>query len=285
MMASHLARTFTQFVIQTHGLPSSIVLDHGTQFTSKFWRALCQQLGIAVKLSTAHHPETNGQTERANQVLKRYLQSHVNYLQDDWAQWLPLAEFPANNAVSESSRMTLYFANKSFHSRLSLNLSQSASNQEAQDLVQHMNNVIEQLKANLLTSQEAQQSAANLHRVPPQSYQVRDQVWLNSRNIRAQRPSRKLDNKWIGPFKVLELIGKRACRLELPKTLQIHPVFHVSLLRLAAQDPIPAKSNQRPGPVIGTDMDNPNVYEVKSIIDSQAPCGQQKFKYLVKWKG
>ena len=142
MMASHLARMFIQFVIQTHELPSSIVLDPGTQFTSKFWKALCQQLGIIVKLSTAHHPEIDGQTERANQKLEHYLNSYVNYLQDDWVQWLPLAEFAANNAVSESLRMPPFFANKGFYSRLSLDLSQPTSNQEAQDLAQHMNDII-----------------------------------------------------------------------------------------------------------------------------------------------
>ena len=100
-----------------------------------------------------------------------------------------------------------------------------------------------------------------------------------------QRPSRKLDDKWIGLFEVLELIGKRACCLKLPETLQIHSVFYVSLLRPAAQDSIPGQSNQRPGPVIGTDMNDSDVYEVESIIDSQASRGWQKFKYLVKWKG
>ena len=134
---------FTQFVIWTHRLPSSIESDCGIKFTSKFWRALCQQLGITVKLLTAHHPETNGQTKRANQDLERYLQSHVNYLQGDWVQWLPLAEFAANNAVSESSRMILFFANRGFHTRLNLDLSQPTSNQEAQDLTQHMNDIIE----------------------------------------------------------------------------------------------------------------------------------------------
>ena len=148
-----------------------------------------------------------------------------------------------------------------------------------------MNNIIKQLRTNLLTSQEAHWSAANLHSVLTSSYQMEDQVWLNSWNIQTQRPSRKLDNKWIGPFNILNLVGKHACWLELPETLQIHPVFHVSLLRPAAQDPIPSQSHQRPGPVIGTDMDNPDVYKVKSIIDSQAPRGQQKFKYLVKEKG
>ena len=139
--------------------------------------------------------------------------------------------------------MTPFFANKSFHPRLSLDLSQPTSNQEAQDLAQHMNDTIKQLKANLLTLQEGQQFAANLQRAPAPSYQVGDQVWLNSRNIWTQRPSRKLDNKWIGSFNVLELIGKLACCLELPETLQIHPVFHVSLLCPAAQDLIPGQSN------------------------------------------
>ena len=152
--------------------------------------------------------------------------------------------------------MTPFFANKDFHPRLSLDLFQPTNNQEAQDLAQHMNNIIKQLRANLLTSQEVQRSAANLHRVLAPFYQVGDQVWLYSRNFQTQRPSRKLDNKWIGPFEVLELIGKCACCLKLSKTLRIHPVFHVSLLRFAAQDPIPGQSNQCPGLVIGTDMDD-----------------------------
>ena len=104
--------------------------------------------------------------------------------------------------------MIPFFANKSFHPRLSLDLFQPTNNQEAQDLAQHMNNIIKQLRVNLLTSQEAQQSAANLHRVLALFYQVRDQVWLNSRDIQSQRLFKKLDNKWIGPFEVLELIGK-----------------------------------------------------------------------------
>ena len=123
------------------------------------------------------------------------IRSHFNYLQDDWVHWLPLAEFAAHNAVLESPRMTSFFANKHFHLMFNLDLSQPTSNQEAQDLAQHMNDVIEQLKANLLIIQEAQQSAANLYRVPAPFYQMKDQVWLNSKNIWTQKLSRKLDSK------------------------------------------------------------------------------------------
>ena len=166
--------------------------------------------------------------------------------------------------------MTSFFANKGYHPRLSLDPPQSTNNQEAQDLTQHMEDILEQLRANLLVSQEAQRSAATFHRTPAPAYQVKDQVWLNFTNIRTQRPSTKLDNKWIGPFTITELVGKRACPLELSATLWIHPVFHVSLLHPTAQDPVPGQSNQPPGPVISTDMDDPDIYEVESIIDSQA---------------
>ena len=178
--------------------------------------------------------------------------------------------------------MTPFLSNKSFFLRLSLDLSQPTSNQEAQDLVQHMNDIIKQPKAKLLMLQEAQKSAANLHRVLALSYLVKKQVWPNLQNICTQNPSKKLDNKLIGPFNVLELISKRVCWLKLPKTLLIHPVFHVFLLYLAAQDLISGQNNQHSGLVIGTNMDDPDVCEVKSIIDSQASRGRQKFKYLVK---
>ena len=83
---SHLVRMFIQFVVCTHGLPRSIVSDRGGQFVSLFWKALCAHLDIMLRLSSGHHPETDGQTEQENQELERYLRFYVNYLQDDWVQ-------------------------------------------------------------------------------------------------------------------------------------------------------------------------------------------------------
>ncbi|MBW0561442.1 hypothetical protein O181_101157, partial [Austropuccinia psidii MF-1] len=93
-----LAHLFIKNIFSKHGLPLSIVSDRGSLFVSSFWTNLCQQLKISRDLSTAYHPETDGQTERVNQILEQYLRMYVSYHQDDWNTWLPLAEFAYNNS-------------------------------------------------------------------------------------------------------------------------------------------------------------------------------------------
>ncbi|MBW0584738.1 hypothetical protein O181_124453 [Austropuccinia psidii MF-1] len=102
--ALDLAQIFINHVLSKHGLPVSIVSDRGSLFVSSFWTQLCQQLKISRDLSTAFHPETDGQTERVNQILEQYLQMYVSYHQDDWHTWLPLAEFAYNNAEHSSTK-------------------------------------------------------------------------------------------------------------------------------------------------------------------------------------
>ncbi|MBW0571918.1 hypothetical protein O181_111633 [Austropuccinia psidii MF-1] len=115
-----LAQIFINHVFSKHGLPISIVSDRGSSFVSSFWTQLCQQLKISRDLSTAFHPETDGQTERVNQILEQYLRMYVSYHQDDWHTWLPLAEFAYNNAEHSSTKQfpffTIYGRNPSFHS-------------------------------------------------------------------------------------------------------------------------------------------------------------------------
>ena len=95
--AEQLADLYARHIFRLHGLPESIISDRGTQFTAKFWRALCRILKIEALLSTPFHPQTDGQTERSNAILEQYLRAYVNYLQDDWEAWIHLAEFAGNN--------------------------------------------------------------------------------------------------------------------------------------------------------------------------------------------
>jgi len=101
-----LARLFFEHVICKRGVPDNIVTDRGTQFTCRFWTRVCSHLSTDHRLSTAFHPQTDGQTERQNQTMEQYLRAFCNYEQDNWVELMPLAEFAYNNAIHASTRMT-----------------------------------------------------------------------------------------------------------------------------------------------------------------------------------
>ncbi|MBW0575672.1 hypothetical protein O181_115387 [Austropuccinia psidii MF-1] len=118
--ALDLAQIFISHVFSNHGLPVSIVSDRGSLLVSSLWTQLCQQLKISRDLSTAFHPETDGQTERVNQILEQYLRMYVSHHQDGCYTWLPLAEFAYNNAEDSSTKQspffTIYGRNTRFYS-------------------------------------------------------------------------------------------------------------------------------------------------------------------------
>jgi hypothetical protein len=116
--AKELANLFIMNILRLHGLPDSIISNRGPQFASQFWKYLCHSLHIEPCLSTAFHPETHGQTECTNSVMEQYLRAYINYQQDNWAQYLPLTEFTANNHVSETTRLSPFFANYGMHPKL-----------------------------------------------------------------------------------------------------------------------------------------------------------------------
>ena len=120
MPIKELALIFFQNIWQLHGLPESIISDHDTRFTSKFWMTLMELLQVKIKMSTAFHPETDGQTERVNQTLEQYIHSYCSYQQDDWASLLPLAEYAYNTPLSESSKATPFDINYGFILRTKL---------------------------------------------------------------------------------------------------------------------------------------------------------------------
>ena len=114
-----LAEVIINVVVRHHGLLDSIVTDRGSLFTSKFWSSLCYFLGIKRRLSTAFHPQTDGQTERQNSTMEAYLRAFVNFEQNDWAQLFPMAEFAYNNAKNASTGHTFFELNCKYHPHIS----------------------------------------------------------------------------------------------------------------------------------------------------------------------
>jgi len=101
--AEQTALLFIRWVFALHGLPRHIVADRDSRFTSTLWRELMQALQTKVGLSTAFHPQTDGQTERVNRTMEQMLRMFVNSAQDDWDEFLPLVEFAYNNASHDST--------------------------------------------------------------------------------------------------------------------------------------------------------------------------------------
>ncbi|KAG6977862.1 Transposon Ty3-I Gag-Pol polyprotein [Fusarium oxysporum f. sp. conglutinans] len=183
--AEDTARYYLKEVWKLHGLPQTIVSDRGPQFVAEFWKKLTQQLSINALLSTAYHPETDGQTERLNAVLEQYLRAYVSYLQDDWSRWLPLAEFAANSLKSETTGMSPFFANYGFNPAMGFEPTIQSEGPLPRET--------------LNTAQARYEDQANRHRRPARRYQEGDHVWLDARNIKTLRPQKKLDWKNIGP--------------------------------------------------------------------------------------
>ena len=108
--APAMARLFLDHVFRLHGLPDTFVSDCGSQFISEFWEHLTSSLCIKRKLSTAYHPQTDGQTERANQDLENCLRQYISWKRDDWVRWLSVAEFAANSAPSATTGISPFHA-------------------------------------------------------------------------------------------------------------------------------------------------------------------------------
>jgi hypothetical protein len=278
------AELFVQWVFRLHGLPSSVVSDRGSVFTSRFTRELCKILKIKQKLSTAFHPQTDGQTERINAILEQYLRGYCNYQQDDWLDFLSLAEFSHNNKISSTTGLTPFFANYGYHPRYEFLAADDKPKQKAlKSFVDQLDQLEKHIQAEITWANAAYSEQADQHRSAPPVLNPGDEVWLLSRHIRTQRPSKKLDFKRLGRFKILERVGTHAYKLELPPTMKVHPVFHVSLLEPVATDPLPGQVQPPPPPVV---VDGDLEWEVEEILDSRRrPKKGGKLQYYVKWYG
>jgi len=162
MNPKDLADQFLRQVIRPHGLPSSIVSDRGSLFTSDFWKQITEAHGISRNLSTAFHPETDGQMERANASLEQYLRAYCNYQQDDWEKLLPIAEFCYNNTQTGTTRITPFFANYTYHPRFLPDLGpRNDETPEVSEYIAALTKLHEELRAEIEDAQMAQAEQAN----------------------------------------------------------------------------------------------------------------------------
>lgn len=275
-----LAKLLRDHIWTKFGIPRLIISDRGPQFASKFTKELAKELGIELGLSTAYHPQTDGQTERMNQEIEKYLRAYVNYHQNDWKEWLSTCQFAMNNTTKSSTGFTPFELNFGRHPNTGIVPKQSTSDMPAvEDFVKGLAKSQETARKALEKTAEAMKKFADQKRGPTPEFQEGDLVMLSAKNLRTDRPSAKLADKWEGPFKILKKVSSHSYRLELPDEWKIHNTFHVDKLRPYSQDP-KHPNHPKPPPVLINDEEE---YEVDKVIDSSYRRGI--LYYRVTWVG
>ncbi len=272
------AQLFIREIFTHYGMPQNIVSDRGPQWCSEFFRDLCDGLGIKLKLSTAYHPQTNGLVERTNEVVEAALRHYVSSDMNDWDQHLPFVEFALNNAYHKSIESTPFKMNRvslplnPFDVIINRQVANDTDRKSPLTSWMGMSQVSEGARTVVQTQAQFAWAKRCVHLAKSRMKEQHDRkgvlenlftagdlVWFNVKNLSLRHPSRrqKLLPKYMGPIKVLELVGRNAVKLDFPEALSIHPTVSVSLVK-----PFRARPGQSAPVVIDGELE----YIVEAII-------------------
>ena len=234
-------RLYIQEIVRLHGVPVSIVLDRDPRFTAHFWKSFQKAMGTRLTMSTAFHPQTDGQSERTIQVLEDMLRACVLDHTGSWEEHLPLLEFAYNNSYQAGIQMAPYEALYGRPCRSPLCWTEvGESSINGPDLIKDTSEKVNLIRQRLLTAQSRQKSYVDVrHR--PLEFEVGVHVFLKvkpKRGVVRFGKRGKISPRFIGLFEILERVGTIAYRLALPPSMSgVHEVFHVFMLRKYTPDP------------------------------------------------
>ncbi|KAD2805403.1 hypothetical protein E3N88_38780 [Mikania micrantha] len=235
-----LSTLYINEIIARHGTPTSIISDRDSRFTSRFWQSLQKALGTRVNLSTAYHPQTDGQSERTIQTLEDMLRSCVIDFGGSWDTHLPLIEFSYNNSYHTSIQCAPFEALYGRKCRSPVCWIEIGDSQVVgPELIQETSDKITIIQSRLKAARDRQKSYADRRRKPLE-FQVGDRVLLKVspwKGVVRFGKKGKLAPRYVGPFEILERIGPVAYKLKLPVELSnVHDTFHVSNLKKCLAD-------------------------------------------------
>ncbi|KAD7117082.1 hypothetical protein E3N88_04350 [Mikania micrantha] len=233
-------RSYVKEVASRHGVPISIISDRDTRFTTNFWKSLQKSLGARLNMSTAYHPQTDGQNERTIQNLEDMLRACVVDFGNSWETHLPLVEFSYNNSYHTSIKAAPFEALYGRKCRSPICWAEVGDSQlTGPELVHETTEKIVQIRNRMAAARDRQKSYADKRR-KPMEFQVGDKVLLKVspwKGVIRFGKQGKLNPRYIGPFEILIRIGPMAYQLNLPAELDgVHNVFHVSNLKKYLSD-------------------------------------------------
>ena len=211
-------------------------------------------MGTDLALSTAFHPQTDGQSERANRTIQDMMRSFVNVRHDNWDELLPALEFAYNNSLQKSTGRTPFYLTYGMHPRTPAALLSEAkpntNSPEADAFVADLQAALDAAKDAIAKAQAKQKEFADRRRRHVR-FEAGDRVWLDAEHLKLEGlgPKAKFRDKWVGIFPITKMVGPLAAKLELPPTLKVHPVIHVSRTPKspsASQDAPTSRASRRP---------------------------------------
>jgi len=281
LTAVQLTDLFVMYVFFKHRVLFHITSDRGSKFISHFFRGLRKALDMKLHFTSSYHPEGDSQTKHINQTLKQYLRCYCNYQQDNWSSLLSLAEFAYNNTLNNTTSVSPFFANKGYHPNLSIHLERDIASNCAQEFTTNLGELHDHLKFNICDAQLRYQKSAYRNRLLAPDFQIGQKVYIKAQYFRTTCPLKKLSNKYLGPYKIINKASSHSFILWLLDTFcAVHPVYHVSMLEQHPPNTIPNRIEESP-PLI--EIEGNLEYEIAEILNSKIDhCHHCKLLYLVK---
>ncbi|QRV90335.1 Retrovirus-related Pol polyprotein from transposon [Ceratobasidium sp. AG-Ba] len=284
------AKLFRDHIWSHYGLPRQIISDRDARWTGAFWDHLTSLLGIKRALTTAHHPQADGQTEVMNQNLEIMLRSYIDQVKSNWSELLPALAFSYNTSSHSVTRQTPAFLLRGYEplrpAHLLANTSQYIPRIEsntAEDFSEEMKAARNKAKEAICVGQIYQERAYNKGRYFAH-YQPGDQVLINLKTLNLLKgKGTKLDQIYDGPFEVMEQISPVTYRLRLPESYSMHPVINIAHLEKYSTSSENIERSILP-PKRELDQDD-NIYEVERIVDEGwERKGRRRVKlYKIRW--
>lgn len=290
------AKLFTKHTASRFGLPESIITDRDPRWTSDFWTAVASFLKTRMALSSAHHPQHDGQTEVVNRLLETMLRAYTSTEKESWEDWLHLLEYAYNSAVHASTGTTPYFLLYGFHPRSPLDFLAPRDEQKlrsftkgdlASDFLQSLTMHRENARLAIARAQERQARSYNKGRREPPDFKKGDSVLVNPHSlewVESKGEGAKLVQRWIGPFEVIERINPKVYRLHMSDRYPGLPIFNIEHLKKYI--PSPEEFGSRTAlPETRISKTDSTYHPIEKIVGHRYAGKGKQIQYLVRWEG
>lgn len=285
--APDTAHRFFDNIVKLHGMPSTIVSDRDSKFTSLFWKALMSRFGTKLAMSTAYHPQTDGQSEVMVRTVKEMLRHYLSHTQKDWSELLPVLEFAYNNSVNATTGLTPFELDLGYHPVTPHTIDASLEVAAAETFIERQQALMNKAYEKIQKAQSNQAEQYNKNR-NSKEFEVDDLVLLSTKHTNPPflqtKGSKKLRSKYIGPFRILRKISPTSYELDLPGHIKMHPIINVEYLKQYHESPaeFAGRVAPRPEPILNPDMEPE--YELAEIRGHKRDRNG-KLRLLCHWSG